>query len=106
MSRRWTTAELTTLGEKYRSGCSLGDIAASMGRSKNSVRMALHYYRMYRKRSDLWSENDDRVVRSYLSLEEIARVIGRTPGAVATRRSRLGVSRRRQKVGKTEISRD
>jgi len=43
--RRWTNAELLTLGDLYRDGLSYNEIACKMNRSKQSVAHALHSYR-------------------------------------------------------------
>jgi len=43
--KRWTNAELLTLGDLYRDGLSYNEIACKMNRSKQSVAHALHSYR-------------------------------------------------------------
>lgn len=99
-SKRWTDADRAFLSANY--NLKGADYCAShLGRSKVAVRRAATRFEVARKvgpRSKVWSDKDDLLLRSLcndptLLVDDIAKSLCRSPAAINTRMSKLGLVR-------------
>lgn len=97
MGKEWDSLEETILSKLFHAGESDEKIGWVLERSTASVRIKRNAMGLGRNESAPWTEADVQILRSFVNSgcndAEIADEMGRTKGAIAAKRSKLGLQK-------------
>lgn len=103
---QWSPEQTTTLLKMAAQGCSMSEMAAAVCKTSEATRMRLKSLKVeYTRRprnGALWSETDDnrlrRLIEARASMDSIGTILNRTPKAIRSRCTLLGLHTGPRKV--------